>query len=310
MQAVIVSHPGGPEALQIVDVPLPAPGPGQVRVRVEAAAVNPVDAATRAGQLHSGGLVTAWPVALGWDVAGKVDALGDGVEDLAPGDAVIGLRALLSAPGGTYAEHVVLDRDALALAPRGTPAVAAATLPLNGLTALQTLDLLGLGAGQTLLVTGAAGAVGGFVTELGALRGLRVVAVAGPRDEQLVRSLGAEIFIPRGEPLGAAVRGVVPGGVDGAVDAAVIGVDAHEAVRDGGAFVAVVAGAAPLPLRGTRVQNVWIRSDRAQLAQLVELVETQRLTLRVADTLPLDHAVRAHERLEAGGLRGRLVLTA
>jgi NADPH:quinone reductase len=218
------------------------------------------------------------------------------------------MRHLLSAPIGAQAEQVVLDVDAVAPAPRTVSPVEASTLPLNGLTALQALDLLALQPGQWLLVTGAAGALGGFAQQLAVLRGLRTIAVAAPEDEALVRRLGADDFVARTEQLGAAVRHARPGGVDGVLDAALVGVPALDAVRDGGSFVAVSAGAAPLPLRGTRVQNVWIRTDAPRLAELAALVDAGRLTLRVASTHPLDAVAAAHERLAAGGLRGRIVL--
>ena len=309
MKAILAPHPGGPEVLELADLPVPEPGPGQVRIRVQAAAVNPVDAATREGHLTDAGLVAPnGPLAIGWDVAGVIDAVGTAVARYALGDAVVGLRDLLSAPSGTQAEFVVLDADATAHAPRHATPAEASTLPLNGLTAEQSLDLVGLRPGDTLLVTGAAGSLGGFLVELGALRGLHVVGVARPSDEQLVRGLGASTFVARTDALGAAVRAAIPGGVDGAIDAAVAGIAALDAVRGGGSFVSVVAGAAPLPLRGTRVENVWIRADGARLAELVALVDAGRLTLRVAETLPLGEVARAHERLAAGGLRGRLVL--
>ncbi|KAB2349012.1 NADP-dependent oxidoreductase [Actinomadura rudentiformis] len=312
MRAVVARAFGGPDVLEIIDVPVPTPGPGQVRIRVQAATVNPVDAATRAGLLAESGLMAPRDtIGIGWDAAGTIDATGPGVTTFTTGDAVIGLSDRLDVPLGTHADYVVLDADAVAPAPAGIPATHAATLPLNGLTAAQALDLLDLPRGATLLVTGAAGAVGGFTVELAAHRGLRVVAVAGPGDERLVRDLGAEWFVPRtAADLPAEVRAVVAGGVDAAVDAAVIGPRALEAVRNRGAFVAVVAGAAPVPLRGTRVSNVWITADGAQLAELSALAAGGHLTLRVADTLPLKEAALAHRKLDEGGLRGRLVLTA
>ncbi|MCP2169214.1 NADP-dependent oxidoreductase [Goodfellowiella coeruleoviolacea] len=314
MHAVVVRTFGGPEALEHVDVPLPEPGPGQLRIRVAASAVNPVDAATRSGELHRGGLMSGSGVfGIGWDAAGTVDAIGPGVTGFAPGQAVIGVSDRLDVPLGTYAEFVVLDADAVTAAPTTVPLTAAATLPLNGLTAWQALDRLALAEGQTVLVTGAAGAVGGFAVELAVARGLRVVALAGQRDADLVRGFGAEWFVPRedvpaGAGLGTAVRALVPGGVDGVLDAAVLGQPALDALRGGGAFASVIAGGAPIPLRGTRVAQVWIRADAAQLAGLVALVEAGRLTPRVADTHPLAEAVAAHQRLARGGLRGRLVL--
>jgi NADPH:quinone reductase len=237
-----------------------------------------------------------------------IDAVGPAVDRYQIGDPVVGMRHLLGAPIGAQAEQVVLDTDAVAPAPRTASPVEASTLPLNGLTALQALDLLALQAGQWLLVTGAAGAVGGFGLQLAALRGLRTIAFAAREDEALVRRLGATEFVSRTEQLGPAVRHVRAGGVDGALDAALVGVPALDAVRDGGSFVAVSAGAAPLPLRGTSVHNVWIRTDAPRLPELAALVDAGRLRLRVASTEPLEAVAAAHERLAAGGLRGRLVL--
>lgn len=309
MKAVVVRHYGGPEALELVDRPIPQPSRGQVRIRVEAAAVNPVDIATRAGWLAEHGLMVAdGDVGIGWDLAGVIDAVGPGVDRLRAGDRVIGMRDLLTAPIGAQAEQVVLDADAVAHAPGSASPIEASTLPLNGLTASQALDLLALEPGQWLLVTGAAGALGGFALELAALRGIRTVAVAGAQDEELVRRLGAQRFVARTESLGIAARQVLPAGADGALDAAFVGMSALDAVRDGGSFVAVAAGAAPVPLRGTRVENVWIRTDGPRLAELSALVDAGKLTLRVADTFPMEEVAAAHERLAAGGLRGRLVV--
>ena len=311
MKAVIIRRYGGPDVIELADVPVPQPGTGQVRIRVHAAPVHPVDIATRAGRLAEHGLVGAASadIGLGWDLAGVVEALGPGADQFAAGDAVVGMRDLLTAPVGAQAEQVVLDTDALAPAPRSVTPVEASTIPLNSLTADQALDLLALRPGQWLLVTGAAGAVGGFALELAALRGLRSVAVAAPGDEELVRRLGADEFVARTPYLGGAVRRVVPGGVHGALDAGLVGMPALDAVRDKGAFVAVAAGAAPVPLRGTRVHNVWIHTDGPRLAELAAAVDAGQLTPRVAATLPLEQVATAHERVAAGGLRGRIVLT-
>lgn len=314
MRAIIIRAPGGPEALEDAEVPVPAPGPGQVRIRVAAAAVNPVDTAIRSGAMADAGLMPAFGsrawFGVGMDVAGTVQAVGPDVTRLAAGDAVIGLQDRLDVPLGAYAEALVLDAAAVTHAPRSVPPVEAATLPLNALTALQALDLLALPEGATLLVTGAAGAVGGYAVELAAHRGLRVVASASAADEALVRRLGADMFVPREAHLSDAVRALVPGGVDGAVDAALLAGAALDAVRNGGTFTTVNGGPAiPVPLRGITVHNEWIRADATQLGLLAALVDEGRLTLRVADTLPLSEAPKAHERLESGPLRGRLVLT-
>jgi NADPH:quinone reductase len=309
MRAVIVRRFGGPEVLEIADLPRPEPGVGQLRVRVAAAGVNRIDLSTRSGALSAAGLLPPAPVVgLGWEMAGRVDAVGPGVRRFTTGDQVIGLRDLLSAPGA-QAEWVVLDEGAVAPAPRTVASEVAATLPLIGLTALRSLALTGLDAGRTLLVTGAAGGVGGLLLELAALRGIRTVAVADARDEELVRSLGADWFVARTDRVGLAVRAVVPGGVDAVVDAAVIGVAAHEALRGGGVFVALVAPFAPPPLRATRVVVQEVHADGVRLAELSALVDSGQLSLRLADRLPLAEVGAAHERLAAGGLRGRLVLT-
>ncbi|ROO90697.1 NADPH:quinone reductase-like Zn-dependent oxidoreductase [Actinocorallia herbida] len=310
MRAAVIRAFGGPEVVEIADVAVPVPGPGQVRIRVEAAAVNPVDAAIRAGLLAEAGLMAGRDViGLGWDVAGVIDAVGEGVSGHRAGERVIGLADRLDVPLGTHAEYVVLDAAAIASAPVGVSPVEAATLPLNASTAAQALDLLDLPEGGTLLVTGAAGAVGGFAVELAAARGLRVVAVADEADTDLVRALGAAWTVPRSiADLAEAVRALVPGGVDGALDAASLGVRALGGVRNRGAFVAVVGGAAPVGLRGIRVANVWITADADRLAELSALAASGSLTLRVADTLPLHEAAQAHARLAKGGLRGRLVL--
>lgn len=323
MRAIVVRRFGGPEVLESVEVPVPEPGPGQVRIRVAAAAVNPVDLATRTGILTEVGVIPPREVlGLGWDVAGVVDAVGEvGVAEIGGpgrrqpsarpagrrppfrvGDAVIGLRDRIATPLGAYAEQIVLDASAVALAPTGMSAVEAATLPLNALTAAQALDLVATDG--TVLVTGAAGAVGGYAIALAHARKLRVVAVASEADEALVRGFGADDFLPRGPALGDRVRELVPGGVDAALDTALLGLDALDAVRGGGEFVAFAAGAAPIPLRGIRVRNVWIRADGQRLAELAGT-----LPPRVAGVLPLTRAAEAHNRLAAGGLRGRLVLT-
>ncbi|MGW4356986.1 NADP-dependent oxidoreductase [Nocardia sp. NPDC004582] len=213
MRAVIIRSFGDPEVLELAEVPVPAPGPGQVRIRVAAAAVQPVDLHTRSGGLAEAGLLTPREViGLGWDVAGTIDEIGPGVADFAVGDKVFGLSDRLDVPLGTHADFVVLDAATVAAAPRTVSAAEAATVPLNALTAHQSLDALALNAGQTVLITGAAGAVGGFAVEVAVARGLRVVATAAAGDEEPVRKLGAEFFVPRGARLGEAVRALVPGG--------------------------------------------------------------------------------------------------
>ena len=224
-----------------------------------------------------------------------------------PGDPVIGLRDVLST-GGAQAEFVVLDEPATAPAPSSVPLSQAAALPLIGLTADRALALTGLRAGRTLLVTGAAGGVGSLLLQLAALRGIRTVAVAGKSDEQPVRDNGADEFVARTDDLGAAVRAVTPGGVDAVVDAAVAGITAHEALRGGGVFVALVAPFVPPALRAARVVVQEVYADGPRLTELSDLVSAGVLTPPAVEAVPLADVVGAHERLAAGGLRRRLVL--
>ncbi|MFI6490519.1 NADP-dependent oxidoreductase [Streptomyces sp. NPDC050564] len=294
MRAAVVNAFGGPEAVELVEVEVPEPGAGQVRIKVAAAALNPVDAGVRAGGFGGAGK----QLGLGWDVAGTVDATGVAT-GWTVGDDVVALAYGPAKSLGTHADYVVVDADAVAKAPASVDAVQAASLPLNALTATQALDLLGLEPGQSLLVTGAAGAVGGYAVQLAAHRGLSVTALAREADEELVRSLGAARFVS-----GA----VAPGSVDGVLDAAILGAAALEWVRDGGAFVGVIPGAHPASVRGVRTGSVEVAADGARLAELAALVDQGVLTLRVAETYALDAAAKAHARLAEGGLRGRLVL--
>ncbi|WP_327088813.1 NADP-dependent oxidoreductase [Nonomuraea sp. NBC_01738] len=300
---------GGSGAPLLVEAPVPVAGPGQVRIKVVAAGVNPFDLAVAAGTLADYGVARKLgSYGIGFDAAGVVDQVGRGVAFL-PGQEVIALAARLELPTKAQADYLVVDASAVAPAPEGVPLTHAATLPLNALTAWQALDRVGLTQGRTLLVTGAAGAVGGFAVQLAASRGLRVAAVAGAADEELVRSLGAEWFVPRTDELAEAVRDVVPGGADAVIDAAVTGLGGLGAVRDGGAFVALSAGVAPVALRGIDVGTVFFREDGFALAEISRLAGLGRLSTRVAATYPLEKAAGAHTRLAAGGVRGRLVLT-
>ncbi|WP_406443318.1 NADP-dependent oxidoreductase [Streptomyces sp. NBC_01613] len=294
MRAAVVTTFGGPEAVEVVEAELPEPAARQVRIKVAAATLNPVDAGVRQGVFGGAGK----RIGLGWDVAGTVDATGVATA-WSVGDEVVALDPGMVRPLGTHAEYVVVETDAVAKAPATVDAVHAATLPLNALAAVQALDLLELSPGQSLLISGAAGAVGGFAVQLAAHRGISVTALARETDEELVRSLGAAHF---------ASGGVQPGGFDAVLDTAFLGETALEWVRDGGAYVGVIPQAAPASVRGVRTGAVEVSADGARLAELAALVDEGVLTLRVAETYALDEAAKAHARLAEGGVRGRLVL--
>jgi NADPH:quinone reductase len=301
MRAVGFWEFGGPEVLRVVELGEPLAGPGEVRVRVAAAAVNPTDLLFRSGRRTVDLSRVMPPYVPGMELAGWIDALGDGVASLRVGDAVIAVTSPPPTGPGAQAEFVVVPSASVAAAPRGLTLVQAATLGMNGLTALQALDLLALPPGATLGVTGAAGAVGGYAVQLGKAAGLRVIVHARERDRSDVLGLGADVFVSRADDMG---------GLDGLIDAALVGPAAMAAVRDGGA-VATLRGGSAEPERDISIRPVavslYLRESR-RLDKLSQLAEQGKLQLRVAAALPPDQAPEAHRRLEAGGVRGRLVI--
>jgi len=309
MRAIGFFEFGGPEVLQVLDLPEDQPGAGQVRVRVHAATVNPTDTMLRNGSRAQALQGIQPPHVPGMDVAGVIDAIGpDTQTELAIGDAVMAMVDNQGSHGG-YRESIVLSADAVAPIPEGVSMVQAATLPMNGLTARQTLDALALQAGQTLAVTGAAGCFGGYVIQLAKQAGLRVIADAGPGDQALVRSFGADTVVPRGDDIAAQIRKVVPQGVDGLADCSYQRDLAFGAVRDGGGFAAVRGWS--MQERGVACHVISVRryNHRADLLrQLRQDVHSGVITLRVAATYAPEQASEAHRRLEAGGTRGRLVI--
>ena len=255
------------------------------------------------------------PYVPGMDVAGTLEQVGTGTgTDLHIGERVMAIVLPLGSHGG-YAERVVVPAESVVRSPADATDAQAATLPMNGLTARMALDELALDPGETLAVSGAAGAVGGYAIQLAHAAGLRVVADAAPADEELVSALGADFVVPRGDDFAAQVRHILPPGADGLVDAALLENLAVGAVRDGGAM-ATLRGYEGADIdasdrRGITFIPVYVRNYARQRAKLDDLraqAESGVLTLRVARTFPAEQAAEAHRRLEAGGVRGRLVL--
>jgi len=317
MRAVGVTEFGGPEALHLVDVPEVHAGPGEVRLAVRTAAVNPTDTHGRNGDYaRMAGGEPEMPWIVGMDVAGVVDEVGpDGDGRLAEGDRVMAIVVPSGSHGG-YREQVVLPAASVVPVPAGVDFPAASSLPMNGLTARLALDRMELQRGDVLAVTGAAGSFGGYVVQLAKADGLTVVADASEKDTGLVTSLGADVVLPRGEGFAAAVRERFPDGVDGLADGSVQGAQVLPAVCDGG-VVTTVRGyqgedADHELARGVRVLPVFVR-DYGQNTEALDRLRAQAedgtVTLRVADVLPAADAAEAHRRLEAGGVRGRLVLS-
>lgn len=310
MRAIGVFAHGGPDALQMVDLPEVHAGPGEVRIRVHAATVNPTDVAVRNGMRADLQKADPPPYVPGMEAAGIIDEIGAGVPDrLALGDAVMAI-VVPKGSHGAYREQIVLDARSVVRAPAGVSHDAAATLPMNGLTARLSLDLLGLTPGQVIAVTGAAGAYGGYVIQLAKADGLTVIADAAEQDMHLVAALGADLVVRRGDDVATRFRAHFPGGVDGLADGAVLNERVIAAVRDGGAFTSV-RGFLGSPQRDIRFTATLVRGyvhEWARLDRLRQQVESGALTLRVADGYPPERAAAAHRRLEAGGTRGRLVI--
>lgn len=318
MRAVGFTEFGGPDVLRELDLDEPHAAQGQVRIKVHAASVSPSDTVTRSGTARD--LIRqaipdfeypSPPYVVGWDVGGLVDEIGPDTQTaLRVGDRVVGLADPMAMKGG-YVEYLVAPVESVALAPSNSDHISACTLPMNGLTARLALDTLALPSGATLAVTGAAGALGGFVVELAKADGLRVIADSSEADEALVKGLGADVVVQRGPDIAKRIREIVPEGVDALVDGSVQGDAVVEAVRDGGGIVTVRAYAGS-DERGITWYPIFVSdyvTDQAKLDRLCRQVESGEVTLRVADTYPAEQAAQAHHRLEAGGVRGRLVLT-
>ena len=295
-RTAVVRTPRGPDSIEIIEVPVVEPGPGQGRVEIAAATVNPVDLALAAGVFHGRGLVHQPDhTGLGWDFAGTVAAAGPDV-DLPVGSHVAGLIDGFDRDFGTYAEQLVVAASDTALVPDGLDLATAATVPLNGLAAAQLVDRLGDGEGRALLVTGAAGALGGYVIPLARDRGWRVTGLARAEDEPFVRSLGAD-FTAQAVP-----------GWDAVADGAALQEHGLALVRDGGRFVGVQPGAAPAEERDISVDVVVTEPDGARLAQLLDATASGHLPARVHAVVPLDRVADAHRAVAKGGVRGKIVL--
>ncbi|MBK1787921.1 NADP-dependent oxidoreductase [Prauserella sp. ASG 168] len=294
-----------------MDLPEPQAGPGEVRIRVHAAAVNPTDVLLRTGG-HAFRMPDRQPPFVpGMDAAGVIEQLGPGTGDrLAVGQRVVAMVLFVGAHGGAYAEQIVVPADSVVPAPEGVDFPAASTLLMNALTARLALDAVAVPRGGTVAVTGAAGAVGGYAVELAKADGLTVIADAAAHDVDRVRGFGADHVVERGSEVAQRIRELAPDGVPGLVDGSMQTTEVLPAIADGGAL-AELRGWEGAAGRGIRVHPVMVTegmTDTARLDALRRQAEDGTVTLHVADVLPADEAIRAHRLLEAGGVRGRLVL--
>jgi NADPH:quinone reductase-like Zn-dependent oxidoreductase len=308
MKAVLYHRYGGSEVLQYEDVQRPTPGPGQVLVKVAATSFNPVDAGIRGGYLSEVYAIT-FPHTPGIDVAGTIAELGDGVEGWNVGDAVVGM--LLLDALGAAAEYVIAPAEVLTTAPQSVALADAAALPTVGLTAWQALfDLARLTAGQTILINGAGGAVGGYAVQLAKQAGAVVTATASARSATRLRRYGVDRVIDYIDYMASPIADgqkfdVVLNLVSTSPEqtAALVGV-----VSDGGFHIGTMTSGQEDPERGVRTQRVFVRSDAAQLADLVSRVDAGQLHIDVADRRPLTEVAAVHDNSDANRLPGKTIL--
>lgn len=308
MKAVALTEFGDPEVLTAQELPDPLVGPDFVLVEVRAAGVNPVDWKIRRGYLQ-GVLPHHTPLIPGWDVAGVVKSVGPAVSGYQVGDEVFAYARKDHVQNGAYAELIAVPERGLAHKPRSVSFEQAAAVPLAGLTALQLLRAVEVGEGDAVLVHAASGGVGHFAVQLAQQLGAgRVLGTASERNHAYLRELGPEP-VTYGEGLQERVAELVGG--DGKVDAAVDFVGG-EALSVSPQLVREVSRHGSVVDPGVLQQGgryVFVRPDSAQLAWLGELLEAGKLRVDLQQTFPLEQAAKAHELLEDGHVRGKLVLT-
>jgi NADPH:quinone reductase-like Zn-dependent oxidoreductase len=301
MKGIAFSQFGGPEVLELVELPDPEPGPGQIRVAVRAAGVNPIDWKVRSGAM--GGDL---PKRTGQEVAGIVDKLGDGVTGVEVGEAVFGAAA----GGGGAAQFAVLEH--YARVPASLDFAGAAALPVAVETATRTLDVLGITEGQTIVINGASGSVGLAAVQCARARGARVIGTASEANHDYLREFGAEPTT-YGEGLVERVRALTGGSdpaVDRALDAAGGGVlPALVELTGSPERVVTIADYAGAEQTGV-LYSGGMGPERAwhALADVVQLIEAGRFRLPVAQTFALADIAQAHRISESGHPRGKLVL--
>lgn len=329
MKAIRLHEFGGPEVLRYEEAPLPELKPGEVLVRVHAVGMNPPDWYLRDGYKS---LPPEWrppvpfPIILGSDVSGVVEAVATDVKDFSVGDEVFGMVRFPSfGESAAYAEYVAAPASDLALKPAGIDHVHAAGAPMAGLTAWQFLIDLGHNEpnplqpemhrpvpldGKTVLVNGAAGGVGHFAVQLAKWKGAHVIAVASGSHESFLRELGADEFIDYTKSLPEDVAhdmDLVLDTLGGPTTGRFL-----RTLKRGGALFPVFLGfsdAEEAAKLGVTVTMTQVRSNGQQLAELGRLLDAGTVRVAIDSTFPLADARKAHERAAGGHIQGKIVLT-
>lgn len=311
MRAIAVSKLGATP--ELVELPKPEPAPGELLVRLKAASLNPADWKFAEGILGQD-MPHSFPMVLGNDGAGIVEAVGDEVTRFKTGDEVYGQFMRVAQGQGGYAEYALVAQDAtVAPIPPGMSFSQAAAIPTASMTAFNLVDNAKIAAAQTVLVVGATGGVGQSVVQFAAARDAHVIATAKPEAVDTMKDLGAAMTVDPEDAV-AQVKAAQPDGIDTLImlagDAAALNA-ASQLVRSAGTVVSSVFTADPqaLAARGIRGANVENAPNFALLDKLNELFEARKFTVVIEQELPLEQAPEALERNRAGGARGKTVFT-
>lgn len=320
MRAVVIERLGGAEVLQLADVERPRPGPGEVLVRVVCAGVNPADWKCREGYL-GGFLEYRFPFILGFDLAGTVAELGEGVNDLPLGSRVFAQSDVGAGKWGAYAEFACVSRASLVPMPENLGFAAAAAVPTPALAAWTGLLEEGaLRPGQSVLIHGGGSAVGGFAIQFARCASARIATTCSAANASQARTLGAELAIDyRAEDIHKALGRWAPDGVDLVLDCIGGGSlpSALDLLRPGGGLVAILTLApgdagpdhAEAARRGLRTAVAYSRMPSGELlGRIASLLAAGRVRPPALDLLPLVEVASAHERLQHGRARRKQVL--
>ena len=306
MKAVSIYSYGGPDVLVYEDAPRPHPADGEVLVRVHAAGINPVDWKIREGHLKDM-LHHTFPLVLGWDVSGVVEAVGSGLTRIKAGDEVFSRPDIMR--DGAYAEFIVIRESEVALKPKSIDHLHAAALPLGGLTGWQTLfDAGGLQPGQRVLIHAAAGGVGHLAVQLAKWKGAHVIGTAAERNHEFLRKLGVDQVIDYDTERFEEV--IQP--VDVVLDT--MGGDTQarswKVLKRGGILVSIASppSAETAAAQGVRQAFVFTQPNAAELTEIAQLADADKLKVIVETVLPLSDATRGQELSERGHTRGKIVL--
>ncbi|WP_108610575.1 NADP-dependent oxidoreductase [Aminobacter sp. MSH1] len=305
--AVVYDGRGSYEVIRIVERTVRAPASGEVRIEVKAAAVNPTDVLLREnGYADQPALIVP-----GMDAAGIVESVGAGVSRLNKGDKVMAGVLPRRPEGGAQAQHIVVPAASVVHIPEGFSFAEAATLPMNGLTALLALEIAGLEKGRLLAVSGGAGLLACYTIAIAKRQGLTIIADARPEDATLVQNYGADIVVERGLEFAAAVRRELPGGVDAMLDTALLGEKSFGAIRNGGVYLPVRGWGGRPAERDIKIKPVAV-FDALERTEWLELLRgmaaAAEIRLRVTKEYAPEHIAEAQRSLTAGGLRGRPVV--